>query len=763
MTVVNNCKYDCENIIILGKIPFEGNKDIISSSDLGSTFTTKMISKINNESGIPEDKISIYYSTNEEATKELNNVSNRWTQDVTDITKQKSFMIVISNYTINIGDSLCFSYNIQIPEDLQYNQTTYATFGVYYNQSGKSTQEYARGALVGITTGEKPEPSDKIEMKIHTMHENEITAGVVESYTLCLWKNVPEDLKNATITFDIPEGLTFVSAERDGVYNDTTKRVTWKVERVKDFVDFQYSDEAEILEIPEELDEFLVNCRIDKLKDGEYKKEIPVTFNVTYDGSEKTYSKTTSTTVVAEGFTLSQTSNITNANLSTEEEITYVITVKNLSVINTSAVITDILPKELEFIEFYYTQDGKTTRQTVNIGNAVDIYVTMSPNEVLNIYLRAKTNKVTTSAKITNEVFLNSGEIKNLKAESITHTLVEEATNRDEIKHKISGFAWIDEDKNGRKDESESIISGLKVYLLDSISNNVIAETLTDKNGVYRFDNIELGDYIVAFEYDNMNYDLTTYQAKGVNGNENSDVINMTLTIGGKTNKYAVSDTIKLNLDVYNVDIGLIVSPKFDLEFTKGVSLIQVSNTKGTQTYTFDNSPIAKVEIPEKEINGSAVAVTYTLTIKNTGTVPGYVKKIVDYMPRDMSFSSNLNPEWYQDIDGNLYNTSLSNTLINPGEKIEITLVLTETMTDDNVGLVTNSAEIYDTSNNLGIADIDSIPGNKGTNEDDYSIADAIITIKTGAPAMFIWISLAVLMIFTVGIVIIKKKVIQNI
>lgn len=223
-----------------------------------------------------------------------------------------------------------------------------------------------------------------------------------------------------------------------------------------------------------------------------------------------------------------------------------------------------------------------------------------------------------------------------------------------------------------------------------------------------------------------------------------------------------ITNTINLNSNQTNIDIGLVANAKFDLELTKSVSLVQVSNTSGTSNYTFDKVSLAKVEIPSKNLNGSVVAITYTFTVENTGAVAGYAKKIVDYIPSDLSFSSTLNPEWYLDTDGNLYTTSLANTLINPGESVEVTLVLTKTMTSENTGMVNNAAEIYEASNDTGISDMDSTPGNKNTSEDDYGLANVIITIKTGGILFYGGIILLILAIFGFGTFIIKKKVITK-
>ena len=74
------------------------------------------------------------------------------------------------------------------------------------------------------------------------------------------------------------------------------------------------------------------------------------------------------------------------------------------------------------------------------------------------------------------------------------------------------------------------------------------------------------------------------------------------------------------------------------------------------------------------------MVVKYKFTITNEGVIEGYVKKLADYLPAELKFSSELNKDWYEGKDGVIYNASLANTVIKPGESKEVTLVLTKAM-----------------------------------------------------------------------------------
>ena len=126
-----------------------------------------------------------------------------------------------------------------------------------------------------------------------------------------------------------------------------------------------------------------------------------------------------------------------------------------------------------------------------------------------------------------------------------------------------------------------------------------------------------------------------------------------------------------------------------------------------------------------------------------------------------MKFSSEVNRDWYTSSNGDIYNSSLANTLINPGETKEVTLVLTKKMSDSNLGLINNNAEIFESYNDLGLPDIDSQVGNKASSEDDFSSADVLVTVKTGEAVLYIGIAVGIVTIITTAAIIIKKKVIR--
>lgn len=80
----------------------------------------------------------------------------------------------------------------------------------------------------------------------------------------------------------------------------------------------------------------------------------------------------------------------------------------------------------------------------------------------------------------------------------------------------VSGMAWADDNENGVKDDGESPLGNIDVFLCDQNGNHMrtsdgaIVSTKTDANGMYQFD-ANLGNYdkyTVRFQYDGLEYSM---------------------------------------------------------------------------------------------------------------------------------------------------------------------------------------------------------------------------------------------------------------
>ena len=148
--IVNNHRQTLEDIIVLGKIPFEGNS-FIGGVDLGSEFSVTM-----KDGGIrvPDELKSyakVYYTSNENPTNDITLASNGWTlaENVSSFSSVKCYLIILDGYALNSHYGYEFSYDVNIPENVTINSTAYSCHIVYYSlvtEEGKieSTKQPAK-------------------------------------------------------------------------------------------------------------------------------------------------------------------------------------------------------------------------------------------------------------------------------------------------------------------------------------------------------------------------------------------------------------------------------------------------------------------------------------------------------------------------------------------------------------------------------------------------------------------------------------------
>ena len=329
----------------------------------------------------------------------------------------------------------------------------------------------------------------------------------------------------------------------------------------------------------------------------------------------------------------------------------------------------------------------------------------------------------------------------------------------------ISGIAWLDSNQDGERNDDEELVPAMQVRLLNKETNEFIDTTATGLKGEYTFSNVAEGEYIVVFLYESDKYLLTEYNKAGVSQSTNSDAISFEMNIDGEDKIVGVTDTIKItDSNARNIDIGIYEHDRSDLKLDKYISALSITYGNTVKNYTFDNVKVAKAEIPANSLSDATVIVEYKIVVKNQGAITNYVKKIVDYMPKDMKFNSELNRDWYQSSNGDLYNSSLANTALGPGESKEVTLTLTKKMTSNNTGIINNNAELYEVYNEEGIRDFDSTPANKVSGEDDMSAADLVIGVKTGDAVIYtIIISIIICSVVAISVYVIRKTLLKEI
>lgn len=966
LTIINNNTNDCKNIAILGRTPFEKNTSITTKEDLGSTFTTELISTINAVKGIDNSKITVYYSNNGDATKDLKDSNNGWTLNPENLGTVKSYLITINEYEMKTGETLSFEYKTQIPEGLRNDEKTYGTFVVYYdniiaketitnnnnvgtiidnpqneinttvpNNNNNTIQNntisnntiiennnigvmqnntvqnnntiannnntiqnnkinevlipsQAQATSVGV--GTKEAPSIEVNVTSDLDEEKVVRIGQPINYTITVVNLGDTTIENAKLIFNIPNGTTYrelkspeyygaesyvadksvlskeliiknleknksqkmevqvivnqtelnniiaqaqlqidgaseISSQEnkkiitDGMLNiDVVTRKTSEKEYVEgeeieyiakvqnvteetasqvvvtsvlpqelDFVEIKYIDDAEIEAIYDEqtriakwkIKKIMKNSEVTLMLKGKIKqgvKEITNTFKgICYEISEEVTSNEVIRKVSMPKLEVNQTTNIQEEYIDIGDIIEYYIEVKNVGTAGARNVqIIDYLPTGVEDVKLSYINNGEASKEYDSKNSTVTLSgIDIEPQTTLIMKVKAKVSELEEKAKgtieYTNYAKVSADNIEEITTNSITHKIKVKEQEKDPEKRKveISGIAWKDESRDGKRDDNEELLRNIEVLLITKQDAKLVKTVKTDKNGEYIFKDVENGEYLVVFKFDTTKYEITKYQVEGINEGKNSDAaLQQTTTLSdGKIIEGAVTNTIKVeDRNIYNIDIGLLESAKFDLSLTKTISKITKQDDEGIKTYDYTgkDKTLAKIEIPSKQVNKTTVIVEYTIKVKNEGNIPGYAKQIVDYLPSDLKFASELNKDWYKSTDGNLYNKSLADTIINPGETKEIKLLATKVTTENNLGTTNNSAEIYESYNDYGVQDSDSTSGNKVTKEDDYGSADLVISLNTGTIIMYTGLIITIIATIGVGAYMIKKNVLAK-
>ena len=768
LTINNTGVVDAENTTVEIKLPPE----LSFIPQDGDDYTYK----------VPEDE-----EYDESRYEELLNLPEN---EVIDLTKYENLISELQQYEDNDVDSEVLKINLG---KITANSTLKKT--LKFRAQSDETKKVELKATVGY--------SDMISVETNTVSNiiekvyfdtqiaskyKSLKEGETYSFQIALRssqynyeledESIDNSRKNTVVTITLPDELEYDSIkltrfnedtfEEDDITSTSNVKVSGRKVTVK--VGDVDGERGKTL---------IINTKVGKLANEVYKKEITITSNIKADNTETENIDDISVTINKPGINVAQTANIpTGTTISAGEDFAYTFTIQNLSDIYLNDVeFTDALPTEVTFkyLEIVYEDGTIDSSFDINSDGSINTKFYLSAGQKVTINVHVVANSIDNDTEISNKAKFKNEDIGEVETNSVSHIVKHfektdvnvdpDDTNKET--RKVIGTVWVDANKDGVKDANEQRVSGVKVLLLNNNTSNIAMDsnneqciTTTGTDGSYMFNNVQQGKYSVIFFYDSAKYSPTTYKKSGVSEEQNSDAIDKTVNYEGKDQIAAVTEEIVLaDTNQFNIDLGIVEDAKFDLKLDKVVQAITVNNGKNTKEHVY-NSKLAKLDFESKYANTSSMVVEYKFTITNEGGIAGYVKKLADYLPEELKFNSELNKDWYEGKDGVIYNASLANTIINPGESKEVTLILTKNMNgDDDFGLINNSAEIYEASNDYGALDIDSTPGNKATNEDDYSTANVLTSVKTGDVVIYTTLIITIITIVGVGIYMIKKKV----
>lgn len=741
-------------------------KDVEEGKIITYTVTVKNVGKsevknVTVSGNIPEKTVYTYTKGSNEGENAVQRLYDN---------EMKVYSETIESLGVNESKTITYQVetgNLKVEKDIKENTFKVEDYTIQNNATAV-VEGYDVVFSSNILANKLVQGYINIEMSVATIPAHYVRAEKDEITYIIDLENVTKVAKNnLTLSTTLPEGVTFKQATKSGEYNESTRQVTWNIQTLEE----------------QQKEMYMFTVVVNELEENTYEKVLKN--KATIKGEKEVESNEVSISVKKAKISVTQTSE-TKSPVVAGDTIIYNVVVKNEGQADAIAVeLIDELPKELIFEEAQYSINGKTYNSKISAENKISIAIGgLKAGETATISIKATVSELeenTTKKEISNVVKITANEMEEMTSNEVIHTVVSTQNDVDdpsinepvEGTHSISGVAWLDADGDGQRDDEEQRMASIPVVLINADNGQIVRDITTGKdkiqetgeNGEYIFANLKPGKYMVVFLYESGNYGVTIYKQAGVNDDKNSDTVQMNVVYEGVSRIAGVSDKLELaNENIGNIDLGLMTSPKFDLKLDKVISKITVSDSKGTSVHEYNNEKLAKLDLNSKTANGTTIMIEYKLRVTNEGGIAGYAKKIADYIPSDMKFSSELNKDWYTSDNGtNLYNASLANTLIQPGETKEITLLLTKKITDSNMGIINNTAEIVESYNDLGLEDIDSKVANKVQTEDDYSSADAIIGTKTGEVYMYILLTISTISILGVGIYLIKKKVLNRV
>lgn len=671
LTIQNNHAVPVSGLTVLGRIPYTNNKYVIAGTDLGTNINTTLAGNL---TALTTGKnVTIYYSDNLNATKDITLSTNNWTTTPSNLSLIRSYMIVI-NDELAVGEQMKFAYNFTIPAGTNYNKNLYVNFGTYYTAAG--TAKTSEADKIGLTTGQGPIISVQ---KTGTIVGGSTTAkeGDIITYTIAVKNTGTEPATNVVLNDPIPTNTTFVTLNESGGYiQDLTKR--------------NYTVNIGAL-AANETKTYTFSVLVGAINENATIRNIAT---VSADGIEDIASNPSdiSSVMSSPNLKLTKRSNIPEGTKVREgDEIEYIIIVRNDGDgIAKNVIIHDAIPKNTTYWD---PTTGTTDPERIRIDS--DPKEILRPGEEYEFRFKVIVDPILEDTLIQNAATYTAD---NDEGGGTSNVVEIPATTSDPILEVI---------------KTSSIAAGSKVK-----EGDIIEYTITVKNVGYGVaKNIVIKDTLPegTIYYDETTG--TTNEAMRIVNSPVKETLNpnetFTFKFKVKVGRISVGTTIQNTAKVTGDDIP--ETPSNTVGITADVT---VPNLRAVKT-----SSIAEgAKIKEGDI------ITYTITVYNDGTTPAYDVSITDKVPEHTTYyEGGVRNKDRVDISKNI-------PVLNPGENASLSFTvivdeIPENTTIQNTAKVNaeNSPEIP--TNTIGIPAEISVP--KLKLEKSSSVATGS-TVKSG-------------------------------
>ena len=394
------------------------------------------------------------------------------------------------------------------------------------SQSAGGTSLYIVPATVSIEkTAVEPgetEDKDKVIDSVYLPTSNELNYKL--KYKLAVPSYDDATKRKVTITDTLPKGLTYVNNSATvqpssvTVNADGTTTLVWTIDNPKPLT-------------PSSVDDGIIRYKvtISPLTKSGTGFESSVVIENALDTRGVGYRQSTNKVTVSNQAGFSMVKLVNKNEIFINEDLEYTLTYTN----NTSNPLTnvkmlDILPtngvlgsnyegsislssiKIPRGVKVYYTTE--TLNKGTNISNLKSSVVWKELTEAnVSTVKDVKAIKAEISSlasNVTNSIVIglktNNSKEDNIYENNFTcladgNSMITSNTVRTKVvASSIEGTAWNDSNKDGSINDDEPVYKDCNVYLLKD--GKQISTTKTDDKGHYKFDNLALGEYTVAFE-----------------------------------------------------------------------------------------------------------------------------------------------------------------------------------------------------------------------------------------------------------------------
>lgn len=244
--VVNNYDTSINNVKILGRTFYVGNKIITNGIDLGSTIELPLATEITIK-GENADNYTVYYSNNKEATSDLTDISNEWNSSASDLSQVKSYLIVANDDgIIEHGEAISIEYSVTIPANIAKGESSYENYAVYFDSELENEVKtyVVQTTATGLTTGESQTSDNENGENDGTQQEGEQTSQITATMNATISNGTA--LQNGA---DVEEGeyITYILKIKNNG-NTTLENVSWRapIPQNATYASSDYTDDASV-------------------------------------------------------------------------------------------------------------------------------------------------------------------------------------------------------------------------------------------------------------------------------------------------------------------------------------------------------------------------------------------------------------------------------------------------------------------------------------------------------------------------------------